>query len=119
VLVTGQVVGALIFGAVAAPFHWVPLTAPHLLLIGLLGVVSLAAFLLVNRALRLAPASVVVPYQYTLIVWAVIFGYWFFGDEPEPHMLVGAAIIVGSGLMIFLREQQLARRTGEPTLPPA
>jgi drug/metabolite transporter (DMT)-like permease len=61
----------------------------------------------VNQSLRLAPASVVVPYQYSLIVWAVIFGYFVFGDVPKPHTLVGAAIIVASGLFIFLREQRL------------
>ena len=57
-------------------------------------------------SLRLAPASVVVPYQYTLIVWAMVFGYLFFGDVPEAHTVIGAAIIVASGLFIFLREQR-------------
>ena len=38
----------------------------------------------VNRSLKLAPASVVVPYQYSMIVWAVMFGYFVFGDVPRP-----------------------------------
>ena len=38
------------------------------------------------------------PYQYSLIVFAVVFGYVFFGDAPQTHTLVGAAIIVASGL---------------------
>ena len=69
------------------------------------------AIIFVNQSLRLAPASVVVPYQYTLIIFAVIFGYVFFGDVPQPHTLMGAAIIVASGLYIFLREQRVASKT--------
>ena len=86
-------------------------------LLALLGVVALAAIVCVNRSLKLAPASVVVPYQYLLIVWAVIFGYVFFGDLPGPATLVGALIIVGAGLFIFVREQKLARPS-EPEMPP-
>jgi drug/metabolite transporter (DMT)-like permease len=63
----------------------------------------------VNRSLKLAPASVVVPYQYTMIIWAVIFGYSVFGDQPQIHTLIGAAIIVAAGLYIFWREQSFGR----------
>ena len=56
----------------------------------------------------------VVPYQYTLIIFAVIFGYVFFGDVPQPHTLIGAAIIVASGLYIFLREQRVAPKESAP-----
>ena len=41
-----------------------------------------SALFCVNRSLKLAPASVVVPYQYTMIVWAILFGYVVFGDVP-------------------------------------
>jgi drug/metabolite transporter (DMT)-like permease len=68
-----------------------------------------AALLCVNRSLKLAPASVVVPYQYSMIVWAVIFGFVVFGDVPSAATIVGAAIIIGAGLYIFLREQKLGR----------
>ncbi len=81
-------------------------------------VVALCAIALVNASLRIAPASVVVPYQYTLIVWAILFGYWFFGDRPALQMLAGSAIIIASGLLIFLREQQLARREAVAAAPP-
>ena len=64
----------------------------------------------VNRSLKLAPASVVVPYQYSMIVWAVMFGYFVFGDVPHVTTLVGAVIIIGAGFYIFLREQQLGRQ---------
>ena len=68
---------------------------------------SVCALLCVNRSLKLAPASAVVPYQYSMIVWAVIFGYVVFGDVPSVATIVGAAIIIAAGLYIFVREQQL------------
>ena len=68
----------------------------------------------VIRSLKLAPASVVVPYQYTMIVWAVLFGWLMFGDVPDRFTLVGAAIIVAAGLYIFWREQVAARASQSP-----
>jgi drug/metabolite transporter (DMT)-like permease len=79
-------------------------------LLALLGIVAMLAHVCVNRSLILAPASTVVPYQYTTIVWAVLFGYLVFGDVPDAAMLLGAAIIIGAGLFIFLREQARSRR---------
>lgn len=110
VLVTGQTVAALIFGAALAPFHWVTPSWRDLALLGLLGVVAMLAHVCVNRSLKLAPASVVVPYQYSMIVWGIVFGFVVFGDVPDIAMLVGAAVIIGSGLYIFMREQAVGRR---------
>ncbi len=108
VLTTTQALGGLAFGAIGSPFSWVPVdSGSHYLLLLLLGAVSILAITCVNQSLRLAAASVVVPYQYALIVFAVIFGYVFFGDAPQLNTLVGATIIVASGLFIFLREKRL------------
>ncbi|MCX5495025.1 DMT family transporter [Kaistia dalseonensis] len=96
---------AFLAGAVLAPFQWVTPTPRDLALLLLLGVVALFASFCVNRSLKLAPASVVVPYQYTMLIWAVIFGYIFFNDTPKMSVLIGAAIIIASGLFIFFREQ--------------
>ena len=64
----------------------------------------------------LAPASVVVPYQYTMIIWAVIFGYAVFGDVPSVATMIGAAVIIGAGIYIFLRERNLVQ--DEPVVVP-
>lgn len=104
-LVLWQLIGAFLIGAAATPFLWVTPTALDGSLMALLGVVSMGAYFCVNRALKLAPAATVTPYQYTLIVWALISGYFVFGDTPSPNMLLGAAIIIGAGLFIFWREQ--------------
>ncbi len=64
-----------------------------------------------------APATTVVPYQYTLILWGMLFGYTFFGEMIGPLTMAGAGIIVASGLFIFLREQQLGRRSKARDVP--
>ncbi|WP_210484775.1 DMT family transporter [Microvirga antarctica] len=109
-LVLGQIIGALLFGAVAAPFAWVWPSALDLSALFLLGVVSMAGHMCVNRSLKLAPASVVAPYQYTLIVWAIVLGYLAFGDIVEMGTLVGAGIICGAGLVLLVLERSAANR---------
>ncbi len=108
VLVTGQTLGALLLGAVLAPLDWVAPTGRDLVLLSLLGIVAMAAHMCVNRALKLAPASTVVPFQYTLIVWAVALGYAFFGDVPSAAVLAGAALIVAAGLALLRHERRAA-----------
>ena len=118
VLVTTQTVAALVFGIVVAPFGWVAPTPGDLALLALLGMVAMVAHVCVNRSLTVAPASTVVPYQYTTILWAVLFGYLVFSDVPDAWMVTGGAIIIGAGLFIFLREQRLARRDAAFSEPP-
>ncbi|VIO67357.1 DMT family transporter [Bradyrhizobium ivorense] len=118
VLATSQFGGTFLLGAVLSPIGWVTPSAGSLMLFFAAGLVSVAALLCVNRSLKLAPASVVVPYQYSMIVWAVIFGFVVFGDVPSWATIVGAAIIIAAGLYIFVREQQLGR--DDPAVnPPA
>jgi drug/metabolite transporter (DMT)-like permease len=115
VLVAGQITGTLIFGALWAPFDWMTPTVPDFLLMSAFGVLSIVALACVNYSLKVAPASVVAPYQYTFILWAIGLGYLVFGDVPDALLLAGAAIIVAAGLYIFWREQMRAR---EPAVPP-
>src|SRR3979409_1996544 len=109
VLAATQFAGTFSVGLVLAPFAWVTPGLPAFGLFVLAGCISIVALLCTNRSLKLAPASVVVPYQYSMIVWAVMFGYGVFGDVPSAATIVGAAIIIGAGLYIFLRERALGR----------
>lgn len=118
VMASSQFVGTFSLGAVLSTFNWVPPTPGSLVIFAAAGLVSVTALFCVNRSLKLAPASVVVPYQYSMIVWAVIFGFVVFGDVPSIATLVGAAIIIGAGFYIFLRERDLGRETADVN-PPA
>lgn len=114
VLAFWQIIGAALAGIVAiavTPDGWVPLKSGFdLSLLALLGIVAMAAHMLVNRALKLADAATVAPLQYTLLLWAVVFGWLMFGDIPQPSIVIGAGLIVLSGLYIFFRENALKRR---------
>jgi drug/metabolite transporter (DMT)-like permease len=103
-LVTWQTVGALIGGIALLPMGWVTPTPFDFALLSLLGVVALSAHMCITRAMKLAPASVLTPYTYTLIVWAVILGWLVFGDVPSWNVFAGAAIIVAAGLTLFIVE---------------
>jgi drug/metabolite transporter (DMT)-like permease len=116
VLASSQFIGTFLLGALMSPIGWVTPSPGSLGLFAAAGCISVAALLCVNRSLKLAPASVVVPYQYSMITWAVMFGYFVFGDVPSAATVAGAAIIIGAGLYIFLRERDLGR--GETVVNP-
>jgi drug/metabolite transporter (DMT)-like permease len=118
VMASSQFAGTFLLGAVMSPFGWVTPDLSSLALFATAGCISVSALLCVNRSLKLAPASVVVPYQYSMIIWAVLFGLVVFGDVPQAATLIGAAIIIGAGLYIFLRERKLGHEESAVN-PPA
>ncbi|MDR7142395.1 DMT family transporter [Rhizobium sp. BE258] len=105
-LVTWQTIAALATGIVLVVLtgDWRNVTLIDLGGMLLLGVVATCAHLLITRALKLAPASLLAPLQYTLLLWAIVLGYVFFNDVPDTQIIVGAAIIVFAGLFIFHRK---------------
>ena len=104
-LVTWQTIGALLGGAVLSVSSWHSPAPLDWFAMLLLGVVSCCAHLMITRALKLAPASALAPLHYTLLLWAVIFGYIFFADLPDRQILLGSAVIVLAGLFIFHRQK--------------
>ena len=103
VMVGWQIGGALIASGMLLALDaeaWHPTPPRDLMALCLLGVVAMLAHILVNRSFKHAEAAVVMPYQYSLLVWAIVFGAVFFDDSPRPAMLLGAGLIVASGLFI-------------------
>jgi drug/metabolite transporter (DMT)-like permease len=108
-LVFWQTAGALVGGLLTAWKGWAPPTAPDFALLALLGVVAMLAHLCIARSLKLADAATVAPLQYTLLLWAIVFGWLIFDDLPEVAIIAGAALITVSGLVIWLRETRAGR----------
>ena len=96
-------------GFATAPFAWEPISAAQYGMFAINGLVLGGAYFLLVEALRLAEASVVTPYKYATLIWAVVIGLVVWGDIPKPQMYVGAILVVGSGLYILHRE---LRRVG-------
>ena len=96
---------AVLVLAFLAPFDWSPVATgdwPLLVLVGLLGA---AGHLVLFRALQVAPASMLQPFAYTLVVWATVMGYALFGEFPDIWTLAGIVIVIASGLYAFSRER--------------
>ena len=102
------------FGAVVTstivPFYWVwPAATDWLLFVGI-GFFGSVSHLCLIRAFSAAPASVVAPFTYSALLWSTSLGYLVFGDLPDRWVMLGAVLIVASGLYIFFREEALARQ---------
>jgi len=90
--------------SLALPFGFImPTGFDALLMIGS-GVGNGAAQYLWTRAIHLAPTSAVVPFQYLQLVWAMLLGFAIWSDLPTAGLLVGSAIVIGSGLFLFWHE---------------
>lgn len=101
-------VGVLVT-SVAVPKVWLAPDLSGWLLLSLVGLLGCISHLCLIKALRNAPAAAVVPLSYSALIWATVYGYILFDSLPDRWTLTGAAIIIASGIYIFMREQQIAR----------
>jgi drug/metabolite transporter (DMT)-like permease len=76
----------------------------------------------VTESYRFAPASVIAPFDYSMMIWAFLLGYAIFGELPTVYVFIGSAIVAAAGLLVIWRERQLglqraraARRPGAGT----
>ncbi|MBV8791129.1 MAG: DMT family transporter [Pseudolabrys sp.] len=106
-------------GALTLPFAWHTPTPWQLVALISMGILGGLAHILLTESYRLAAASVVAPFDYSSMLWALLLGYWMFGELPTTLVYVGAAIVAGSGLFVIWRERQLGlrRRREAESLP--
>lgn len=97
-------------GAVTLPFAWYTPTMAELMMLIALGVLGGLAHIFLTESYRLASASVIAPFDYSALLWAVLLGYWMFGELPQTLVYLGSAIVVCAGLFVIFRERQLERR---------
>jgi drug/metabolite transporter (DMT)-like permease len=98
-------------GILTAPFGWTMPTLPDLGLMLLFGLSTSAALFLQVLAFRAAEAGLLAPFKYSSIVWSIMLGFLLWGYVPTLPMLIGIAIVVGSGLFILRREMAQAAAT--------
>lgn len=95
-------------GSLSAP--WPDIRPGLLPFLALASVFMIGAYLFVVQSMRVGEVSFVSPFRYSAMIWALAIGGLFFGERPNALMLTGAALIIGSGLYTFWREQRLARQ---------
>ncbi len=111
------VVGLVISSGVGI-FHWDMLDPTSFLLIGYIMLTGVAAHGMMIVALSMAPASVLQPFNYTSLPWAIVIAVLVFQEPIDGLSLVGAAIIVGAGLVVMARERvKKVPSVAEPALP--
>jgi S-adenosylmethionine uptake transporter len=108
-LVLWQFVGTGLVGAATIPWAW---TTPSLFDLGLMflvGVVAMICIICVVRALGFARVAVLAPLQYTGLLWAAILGWLIWRDVPTLPIVIGNAIIIGSGLYVAARGKMVSK----------
>ena len=103
-LVYMAVIGAVVMTAIG-PFFWTPPTLADWGWLLLLSCTAATGHMLLIQALEAAPASVLQPFNYTLLVFATCIGYLVFDSLPDLWTIVGASIVVASGLYTIYRER--------------
>jgi drug/metabolite transporter (DMT)-like permease len=94
------------FFAAALPFGWVTPTLRDFGAMVVNGLGNALGQYLWTRALHLAPTSAVVPFNYFSLVWAIILGFLVWGDIPSAALLMGSAIVVGTGMFLLWHESR-------------
>ena len=88
---------------------WTPLTVGDTLLLVVGAVLLLVGYQFIIMAMRMGDISFIAPFRYTALLWAIFFGIVVFGDFPDMPMIVGASIIIASGLYTLYRERVVGR----------
>jgi drug/metabolite transporter (DMT)-like permease len=105
------VVAQLFCSAATMPWFWRAPDIDHWPFFAGVAVFSTLGLTLITQAFRIAPASVIAPFDYTGLVWATLLGWLVWGETPDAPTCAGAAIIVAGGLLLILRETVRKNRT--------
>ncbi len=93
--------------AIFCVFFWKRPDGIETLLLLAISVAAIIGHLCLIKALELVPAVILQPFNYFVLVWAIVFGYFLFGELLDPVALFGAVIVVASGVFIAQRERRL------------
>src|SRR5882762_7595298 len=91
-------------GLVSLPFAWHTPTGSELTMLIAMGVFGGVGHIFLTESYRYAAASVIAPFDYTSMLWALLLGYWLFGELPSALVYAGAGIVAAAGLFVIWRE---------------
>jgi drug/metabolite transporter (DMT)-like permease len=102
----------MLASAATLPWTYSRPDAAGLFLLVAVGLAGGCANLCLTQAFKMSPVGLLAPFEYTALIWGILFGYAFWGEVPDWQMLVGAMIVVTSGLMVVRRPATIARPRG-------
>jgi drug/metabolite transporter (DMT)-like permease len=100
---------AATFGASFLPFVWVTPGWGDLGLLIAIGICGGMGQLLMTHSYAYAPVATIATFDYVAMIWALLFGYLFLSEFPAPLVILGACVVMGSGLFIVWRERQIGK----------
>ncbi|WP_319567074.1 DMT family transporter [Cohaesibacter marisflavi] len=118
---TGLALFSIPIGFVWTDWAWVVPDMKSLMLLVIVGISGGIGQILMTQSYRYADASTIAPFDYTSMIWAVLFGYLLFSDVPLPQVLIGAVVVICAGIFVIFREHALgldrtkARRASTPS----
>ena len=95
-----SIIGIITMSLLASNF-WLPIDKSSYLMFSGIGIFFSLGLYFQIIALSKARASIIQPFHYTLIFWAIIFGYIFYNDIPDMFTIIGAVIITCSGIFVL------------------
>jgi drug/metabolite transporter (DMT)-like permease len=108
--------GMSLTGIILVPFFWLTPSLGDLGLFALAGMFGSVGVMCLTHAFRLGPAAVISGFEYSALIWATLLGFLLWGELPDIFTLVGAVIVIMSGLYIIYRETVVVGRA-RPRLP--
>lgn len=89
---------------------WTPMTGKSTAFLAMAAVLVVIGYQFIIMAMRMGDISFIAPFRYTALLWSILLGLFIFGDVPDLPMILGASVIVGSGLYALYRERIVGRR---------
>jgi drug/metabolite transporter (DMT)-like permease len=102
-----------LLGLATAALGWAVPTAVDFALLALVGVLGGIGQILLTQSYRYGDASLIAPFEYTTMIWALLIGWFAFGQLPQASVALGAAIVAAAGLFVIWRERRLGLRRAE------
>ena len=99
--------GCALMSSILVVFFWTPLDWSQAAGLLGLGAMGAGAHFFFIRSFEEAEASLLAPFNYAKLIWVVALGYVLFGEVPTPHVLLGSAVIIASGLYVLMRERRV------------
>lgn len=106
VLLLYPMMANLVLMGIALPFVYQPMPLAHFGALTMMAALAIVASMCVIAAYKRAPAFRIAPMQYSQMIWAVIFGAIFFGEGVDLYTILGAVVIIASGIYIVMREER-------------
>jgi drug/metabolite transporter (DMT)-like permease len=105
---------ASVLALLSIPFGWVMPNSLEWAILITMGLMGGVGQIMLTTSYKYAEASTLAPFTYSSMIWALLLGYFFFGEVPTLGMLAGATLVIAAGVAIVLRERALGmQRTAE------